>query len=192
MTEREKSLEAQIQACLKAKEYFNAHELIARAYLDAVFRYCLHMFHGEIADAEDITQEIFKTVCTELPKLRKDGSVKAWLFTMAKNECLTELGKRQFHHKTDSEHSYDIQSQAHLEPSQNPEVVLQTQQRLHRVKKALDQLSPEEKTLILLRFNQGLSINEIVEGTGRSRAAVHRRLKTILDEIRGGVVNETQ
>ncbi len=60
-------------------------------YRESVYRYCLYMM-GNIADAEDICQEVFiKALLANRDHLANE---KAWLLRIAANECHTQFTQR--------------------------------------------------------------------------------------------------
>ena len=63
-----------------------------------------------------------------------------------------------------------------------------SQDGLRRLQWALDQLAPEERSLLIMRFGVGvpneLSVEEIATILGLSRASAYRKLKEALARLR--------
>ena len=66
-------------------------ELVDR-YKNRVFWF-VKRWVGE-ADAEDLTQEVFLRVYRALPSFRSNSKFSTWIYTIARNLCLSELRKR--------------------------------------------------------------------------------------------------
>src|SRR3982750_1601555 len=67
--------------------------LIAR-YHDYVYNISYKMLWN-IADAQDITQEILITVITKLDSFKQERAFKTWLFRIAKNHILNDLKSKE-------------------------------------------------------------------------------------------------
>ena len=61
------AVETQVQTCISRGEYRGALELLARTYLDTVYRYCLRMLHEDTGRARDVTQRCLKRSVRALP-----------------------------------------------------------------------------------------------------------------------------
>jgi RNA polymerase sigma factor (sigma-70 family) len=85
------SAEARIRFYLASQNYEAALDLLSQVYLKAVFQYCLQLLHGEVEQAEEITQRVFEAACRSIPAFRKDSSVKTWLFAIAHKTSLSEM-----------------------------------------------------------------------------------------------------
>ena len=59
---------------------------IMERYSDMVLRIC-YVFLRNQADAEDACQNVFLKLCTSAPVLCEKEQLKAWLITVARNEC---------------------------------------------------------------------------------------------------------
>ena len=61
------------------------------------------------------------------------------------------------------------------------------QDTLGRLSQALEQLDPEDVTLLRMRFHLGLSFADIGAALGVGEATVRRRLKNILGNLNDGL-----
>lgn len=59
-----------------------------------VYRYCRQVLRDRTL-CEDMTQDVFLKVLKQAKKFRGDGSFKAWLFTIARNEARDALRRRK-------------------------------------------------------------------------------------------------
>lgn len=64
----------------------NSFVEIMERYADMVLRIC-YTFLRNRADAEDVCQNVFLKLCTSAPTFCEEEQVKAWLITVAWNEC---------------------------------------------------------------------------------------------------------
>src|ERR1051326_8004696 len=59
-------------------------------YAPPLYAYCRSMLR-EPADAADAVQDTFVIAVAKLPGLRDPGKLRAWLYAVARNECLRRL-----------------------------------------------------------------------------------------------------
>jgi RNA polymerase sigma-70 factor, ECF subfamily len=143
------------------------------------------------SEAEDIAQDIFVKVFQSLHDFRGTSRFSTWLYRITVNHCLNHLRRRtrqlQTLVVTDAEEW--IQESA----ASNPHKTLEQKERWALVQAKLQLLSPEHRTIILLRDFEGLSYEEIAEvlqledGTVKSR--LHRarmELKALLEPYLAG------
>lgn len=67
-------------------------QLLCQRHRDDVFRYARSLL-GNVADAEDATQEVLVRLWNHLPTLRL-FNLKSWLFRTTRNYCLDQLRRR--------------------------------------------------------------------------------------------------
>jgi len=132
-----------------------------------VYRYAYRLT-GSVADAEDLTQQVFLTAQRKLGQLRKVESVRSWLFTILRNYFLKECQKRR------PVPAESLQLDMNTIPAEIPD---QTHVDRERLQQALDEL-PERFRLVLAMFYfEGCSYREIADrldvpiGTVMSRLA---------------------
>ncbi len=68
-------------------------ERIAAEYQDRIFRLALSML-GNRAEAEEAAQDALVRVWKGLPGFRAQSSLSTWIFAIARNACLTAIGRR--------------------------------------------------------------------------------------------------
>lgn len=78
---------------LKAGEYHRAFELLIERYKVKVFHLAFSLLRDE-TQAEDMAQEVFLRIWKGLPGYTGQASLSTWIYTICRNTCLTELGKR--------------------------------------------------------------------------------------------------
>ena len=83
-------MDEEIQTCLDGKRYTEAFELALAQYQNKVFRLAYSIL-GKRELAEDAAQEIFVRIWRALPGYRGSSSVSTWIYSIARNTCLTAL-----------------------------------------------------------------------------------------------------
>ena len=152
-----------------------ALELIVELWQKPLLVFALRYLDQEI-DAWDAVQETWVSVIKGLNKLQNPSLFVSWLFHILTNKCIDRIRRkqqelRQLEHTSIKSESSEISNES------------------ESLSQAIQRLSDEHKTIIILRFGQGLQVGQIAailniaEGTVKSR--LHRalaRLREILGD----------
>jgi RNA polymerase sigma-70 factor (ECF subfamily) len=181
-------VDAQVQAAIAAGEYKRALELLAQVYLGLVFGYCFRVLNEDTPRAKDVTQQVFEEVCRGIARYRGESSVKTWLLAIAHHQCLKEMATCERRRSILRQHQDDVAANLHADAPIPAESAVPSQERLAWLTWALDQLDPEDRSILIMRFGVGmpheLSAAEIAQILGISRAAAYRRLQEALVHLR--------
>ena len=165
-----------------------AYELLVRSYGQAVFAYCVQFFSGDPGMAEDMTQEVFLEAGKKLEQFQRRSSAKTWLLSIAHNRCVTHALTAQRRRTLRRERARDVVQQTLAAPLADLEARVLEQERHACLQAALKELSPEERSLVLLRFGVGtatqLSTDELATLLGVSRASAYRKLEAVLHKLK--------
>jgi len=131
-------------------------------------RYFLEKMLGESHAADDLLQEIWLDVFRGIAKLTDPQAFPAWLYRIARNRVFAELRRRR--PKTVPAEEMDLVLQ-----EETPEAEF-TAEEAARVHEALDQLAPDHREILLLRFLEEMTYEDIARVTGRQVGTVKSRL----------------
>ncbi|GAB4001783.1 RNA polymerase sigma factor [Spirosoma daeguense] len=150
-------------------------EALYTRYVNKVYRRCLSMTKDSL-QAEDFTQDIFLKVFNKLDAFQQRSSFSTWLYSIAYNYCSDQLrmAKRIQFGSIESDYEYD---ESERESAQLHEDSLQL------VNIAIGKLSDNERTLLELKYEEGLSIDEIAEQYNLKPSAVKMRLKRTREKV---------
>ena len=175
--------EEPVHQLLRAGAYRDALALCARDHGHAIGRVCMAML-GSQAEADECLQEVLIAAHDGFPDWRAEGTVRAWLFGIARRMCARRLemrGRRERRLRL----AYDAHSDAEL-----PDAVLDARRRAARVRDALEQLKPTERDAVVMRYQAGLEYAEIASACGIDEAAARKRVSrgfARMRELLGGV-----
>ncbi|MGC9028557.1 MAG: RNA polymerase sigma factor [Desulfomonilaceae bacterium] len=170
-----------------------AFDVLLEKYYKKVYNLA-YRYVGEQEEASDLTQEIFTAVFQNLRKFRGDSKFSTWLFQIATNRGKNRFKylKRRgyFANKGQTENNEDRDEQQRIVPdySTNPETLLAGKQVQRLVQKAIDELDPDHKEIVILRDIEGFSYEEIAqllnlpEGTTKSR--LHRARMVVKEKLK--------
>jgi len=156
---------------------------LLRQYGSRLYRFFLRMNYSP-ADAEDLLQDLFVKLLEKIHGYNHQGRFESWLFCVAANLARNEYRRRRRRGGVISMH--DEQSplgEALVSTEATAPEKLQLTEQIDQLQDALEQLSPPERELIILRHYGKLSFKEIAEQyrmpIGTVLAKVHRSLKHI-------------
>jgi RNA polymerase sigma-70 factor (ECF subfamily) len=143
-----------------------AFEQLVRAYDQSVLRLAMNMLRSP-EDARDIYQETFLRVYKNLEHFRFDCSFHTWIYRIATNLCLDQLRKRKVRREeptliTTADGTLDRMDTVPEERADgDPLRSLQSGQIRRRIREALGQLTPRERTVFELRHYEGMRLRNI-------------------------------
>lgn len=158
----------------------DAFEQLVVSYRDQAFRLALRMCGSE-ADADEVAQEAFLSAWKALPNFRGESQFSTWLYQLTTHAAidLMRREKRQIA-------AADITEVSAADPAPSPQQQAEQSEQREIVRDAILQLAPEQREVVVLRFMEELSYEEIgavlklPSGTVKSRL---NRAKAQLKEI---------
>lgn len=144
-------------------------------HLEELYRYIYYRVSLK-EDAEDMTEQVFLKAWESLSAYRGDASFKSWLYRIARNAIVDHYRTRKYNAPLDD-------NSALADKKAQPEELALAQDRATRLIEALSGLSTLHQDIIVLRFINGRSTNEIAEilerNVGAVRVLQHRALKSM-------------
>lgn len=149
-----------------------------RTYYKDVYHFLLY-FTGNVNDAEDLTQEVFIRVLGSLSRYDADkANKKTWIMTIAKYTAVDQYRKRKIQTLFMDKWLRRLPTMDGL-----PEEALDEQEEERLIEKALGQLKPSFRMVMILRCIKGYSVKETAEILECSEAKVkvdyHRAVKSL-------------
>jgi RNA polymerase sigma-70 factor (ECF subfamily) len=148
---------------------------------DRIFNLCYRLL-GDYGDAEECAQETFLKLFRSLKSFRFDCSFSSWLYTIALNTCRNKRNcaehlfwKRllRFGRTSHEEEPEEFQIE---DPAPSPLEMLTAKEKEDLLQSAVNSLSPDHRTVIVLRHMEELSYEEICEITGYNLGTLKSKL----------------
>lgn len=184
MQKDDRNMQKVIRAAQKGDE--RAFEALLGSLERQVYRLCYSMTHAR-EDAEDATQETMIKLWRTLPSYRFECPILPYTLRMARNTALDVLRRRNARIQTVSMTVQDEAGEseaidvADSDEYANPARAYERQERVQSIRAAIDELSPDQRDIIVLKDLEGYSyeqigqILQIGEGTVKSRLSRARK-----------------
>lgn len=136
----------------------------------------LYYKYGASNNPKDIVQAAFEKLWKNCKNVMPEKA-KSFLYTVANNEMLNAIARKKtvLNYSLHKPKDYTIES---------PEYLLEEKEYHDRLKKALEELSEEQRVTFLLNRIEGKKHQEIANMLGISRKAVEKRIYTALKILR--------
>jgi RNA polymerase sigma-70 factor (ECF subfamily) len=152
-------------------------ELVAE-HQRMVYQLAFHLL-GNRDEALDLSQDVFMRVFRTLPHFRGHSQLRTWIYRIVVNQARNRQRWWRRRHRA-SQVSLDQHLETHAEPSGNPQVapdnVLAQKRLASQLRRALDALPFDQRSVIVLREIDGLSYDEIAFSLGVTLGTVKSRL----------------
>ena len=152
-------------------------------HVDAIYRY-IAVRVADTQQVEDMTEEVFWKAWKAIKRYRPERPFLHWLYRIAHNLVVDA------YHKDARHSSYEAlaeQGQQFLGVEASPQAAVEQNEDVQQLRQALSAMSPEEQTLLSMRFFENASYEDIAPILGKSPGALrvlqHRALKKLATQL---------
>jgi len=145
---------------------------LVEQYQSQVYNLCYRML-GNAGDAEEAAQETFLRAFSRLKTYDESRKFSSWLLSIGSHYCIDRLRRRRFTWTDIDDLAPKLESPR---SDDRPEQVYLQSELADDVQRMLGKLSPLYRTVLVLRYWQHASYEEMGEILGISESAVKSRL----------------
>lgn len=145
--------------------------LLYDRYASAVFNKCLS-FVSSKEEAQDLAHDIFVKLFVKLNTFKGESKFSTWLYAFTYNFCVNYTQRDLKSQKKTKSLDENTESEAIEDISDEQIHVLKAE----KLSKALMQISPEDKAMLLMKYQDDFSIKDIAEAYDLGESAVKMRL----------------
>lgn len=172
---------------LLAADYNDLGESLQREiyyeYYQMMYGFIVYMLKDHSA-AEDIIQEAFIKIIKNKPEFENEAKLKAWLKVVTKNTAINYLRKhKKYRNQLDAD-SVFLDVETAQQTSASIESVVETKMMQESIERYMDKLKPEYRSLIELRWKEGLSYREMAELLDTREDVIKQRLFRARERIK--------
>ncbi|WP_100013038.1 RNA polymerase sigma factor SigW [Lentibacillus sediminis] len=168
----------------------SAFEDVVSFYQNKIYQHCFRML-GNAHEAEDIAQETFVRVYVNIHSYDEKRKFSTWLYRIATNLTIDRIRKRKPDYYLDAEvkgtEGLNMYSQLASDKQSPPEEV-ENQELQRYIHREIAELPPKYRSIIILRYLEEFSLQEISEtldiplGTVKTR--IHRGREALRKKLR--------
>ncbi len=157
-----------VEACRRGDP--DAFRVLFETYKDRVYSIALR-YSGDATTAMDIAQETFLKLLSCIGEFRGDANFETWLFRMVVNRCLD-------HHRRGRRWMPLVADLFNLVQSSGDTVLHELMQSefAASVQEVVGTLPAEQRMVVVLRYTEGLSYEQIADILGCTTGTVGSRL----------------
>jgi RNA polymerase sigma-70 factor (ECF subfamily) len=151
------------------------YEVLYDRYAQKVYNKCLS-FVKDKALAEDLTHDIFLKVYLKLSTFSNKSQFGTWLYSISYNHCVDYVNK-----------SKRIASVAEKELTSDYDDAYADEEmmrlKVDRLKTVMEELSPDDRMILLMKYQDDMSVRDIMTATDSADSAVKMRLKRARERL---------
>ena len=155
-----------------------AFEALVTPYEAMIWRVCWH-YTGHTEDARDCAQEALIKAWRSIGAYRQECALESWLYRICASVCLDFQRKRKRTQTEPLEEGFD-----QPDPAAPPDEQAVQRQRREELRRAIQQLPDDMRTVLLLYALEKKKYEEIAEITGTSVGTVKSRLSRARDKLK--------
>ena len=178
-----------VQAAERTASELDDIDALVRTYRPRLLRFVTFSI-GDPDLAESITQDCFLKAYNGRASFRGDCSVNTWLTSIAVNLIRDQQRLQKFRFWRQARATaIDVTDAANFLPSHesSPESRILVKEKAAQVIAALDNLSPNQRTIFLMRFTEEMDLAEIAAATkmpiNTVKTHLHRALKSVRSQV---------
>ena len=154
-------------------------EILYDRYATLVYNKC-YGFARDADEAKDLTQDVFLKLFVKLASFKGKSKFSTWLYSFTYNHCVNYVTRNTA--KKIEKQSVDYTDIENVSDSELDDKNF-LNMRVDKLKKVMDLISPEEKMILLLKYQDNLTIKEIVSVLEIGESAVKMRIKRAKDKL---------
>lgn len=150
----------------------NLFSVIYDRYATVVYNKCLSFVKCK-ATAEDLTHDIFVQLFTKIKTYKGEAKFSTWLYSYTYNYCVNYIQRDKF---KNNEKVSDVLETTFATIEEEVDDALLFEIKAENLKKVLSEIAPEEKMILLMKYQDDMSIKEVSVLLELGESAVKMRL----------------
>jgi RNA polymerase sigma-70 factor (ECF subfamily) len=146
-------------------------DMIYKRYSGKVYGRCLSLLKNE-AQAQDAVQEVFIKILINLAKFNEQSRLSTWIYSITYNYCIDRIRKHKKNRRLFAEQ--DIEG-LDVEEEVEDNYILEIE--VHRLKLILEKIAPDDKAVLMMKYQDEMSIKEMVVALNKSESAIKMKIK---------------
>lgn len=153
-------------------------EEIYDRHIKMVYQKCLG-FTKDQAEAKDLAHDVMVKIYLSLKKFNHKSKFSTWIYRITYNHCIDHENKKRKRNLSEEDIEWINENSGILEPDDSELTKISVDQ----LNDLLNEISPSEKSILLMKYQDGLSIKEIGKIVEKNESAVKMKLKRSKEKI---------
>lgn len=149
-------------------------------YAKLIYNKC-YGFAKTKSEAEDLTQDVFLLVFIKLKTFKGNAKFSTWLYSLTYNFCTNYVNRDK--QKKIRDNSVPVEDRNHNDSNDEISDIDLFKLKSDKLDKALKMIDPDDKSILLLKYQDGIPIKELVALMEVSESAIKMRLKRAKERI---------
>lgn len=186
-TARDPDPDQDVVDLVRASKLEPALKVLMKRHGDAVYRYCRESLRDESL-AEDVQQRVFVEVHRDLHRYAGRSTLRSWLFGIVRHRVLDAAKARRRH-----EAPIERRERPDLpDPAPSVEDRLDEARLNHALRRCLEEVGDHVREALLLRYQQGLTFDEMAGACGDKAGTLQARVSRALPVLRECIQRRTR
>ena len=146
-------------------------DVLYKRYSGKIFGKCISLLKEE-AKAADATQEVFMKILINLSKFSGKSKFSTWIYSITYNFCIDMIRRE----KKDPSMLVD-NMESNYDKEDDVEDIYLLEMKVKRLKVILEEIPTMDKSILLMKYQDEMSIKEISTIIDKSESAVKMKIK---------------
>ena len=142
-------------------------------YAKRIYNRC-YSFARSADEAEDLTQDVFLMIYVKLGSFQGRSKFSSWVYALTYNFCVNYVNRNKERRIKDKTEQIDLNELNLMADIEDKSLF---KMRSENLKKVLEQAPPEDRTILLLKYQDDVPVKELARVLEIGESAVKMRLK---------------
>lgn len=168
----------ELVAKIVAKNDTHLFAVLYDRYSETVYHKCLS-FSKSVEEAQDLTHDIFIKLFLKLRTFKGDSKFSTWLYSFTYNFCVNYVNRDS---KKKKELFTPLKNENYSVEDDIPDESIY-EMKTDNLMKALEKIEPDDRMILLMKYQDDFSIVDIQSGLELGASAVKMRLKRAKERL---------
>jgi RNA polymerase sigma factor (sigma-70 family) len=166
-----------VERILKGEQHLL--EMLYDRYSTKIFHKCISLIKDREA-AKDCTHDIMVKIFMNLVNFKGKSAFSLWIHSITYNYCMDYLSKQK---RMDVSDYSDYEYENLASDDESLENKLLQDMKLTQLEQVFEFLNPDEKLILMMRYQDAMSVKDIADSLNIGESAVKMRLKRSRDRL---------
>ncbi len=154
-------------------------DILYRRYAGKVYSKCISILKDDTL-AQDAMQDIFTKIYLNLSKFGEKSQFSTWVYSIAYNYCIDFLRRKKRERDLFADETH-AQNAGELADDDSNESILEIEAT--KLEKILADLSADDRIILLMKYQDDMSIKEIAEQLDKTESAIKMKIKRAKEKV---------